>query len=149
MSDDFSTVEAEFWKQFGKGLEIALATVDGDGVAARTVAAVPLNGKVYFSTTEDSAKAVQIGKNPAVALCLGATQVRGTAKAVGGVGEGKNKAIVAAIITAFGKGIESYFQLPGMVVFEIVPAWGGFGRMNGEELVEVDFTARTTRSMKM
>lgn len=56
-------------ERFGKDSLIALATVDGDIPAVRTVNAVYIDGVFYVVTYALSGKMKQIGKNPTVAIC--------------------------------------------------------------------------------
>lgn len=149
MSENYSALSAEFWKHFEKGMEPALATVDGDGVAARAVAVVPIDGKLYFSTMADSNKLKQIARNPRVALCLEAIQVRGTAKVTGALGSPEGKPAKDALIAAFGGRIEPFIHVPGMVVVEITPTWGGFGRLDTNEMFELDFVGRTAHKVDL
>ena len=148
MSEDFSALAAEFWKQCDKGLEPALATVDGEGVASRAVAVVPVDGKLCFSTMADSNKMKQIALNPRVALCLEAIQVRGTARAAGALDSPEGKPTRDALVAAFGERVEPFINDPGMIVVEITPTWGGFGRLDANEMFEPDFVGRRAHQVR-
>lgn len=149
MSENFSALSVEFWSHFDKGMEAALATVDGDGVAARAVSVVHIDGKLFFSTMGNSNKLKQIGANSRVALCLEATQVRGTAKVVGAVDSPEGKPTRNSLLAAFGERVEPFIHEPGMVVVEITPTWGGFGRLETNEMFEIDFVGRTVRKVDL
>ena len=56
-------------ERFGKDSLIALATVDGDIPAVRTVNTVYIDGAFYVVTYALSGKMKQIAKNPTVAIC--------------------------------------------------------------------------------
>lgn len=141
--ESFQSAADKFWERFDRGLEIVLATSADNIVTARTVSAIALNGKVYFLTFEGSTKLAQIRQNPSVAMCHFDLHMRGTAKILGGLEKSESAAAHSALRAAFPKDMEMFGQIPGVVLVEVVPAAGGFGRVSTGGMFILDFETKT------
>ena len=88
-------------ERFGKDSLIALATVDGDIPAVRTVNTVYIDGAFYVVTYALSGKMKQIAKNPTVAICGDWFTAHGVGKNLGHVLLEENQNIMEKLRTAF------------------------------------------------
>lgn len=88
-------------ERFGKDSLIALATVDGDIPAVRTVNTVYIDGAFYVVTYALSGKMKQIAKNPAVAICGDWFTAHGVGENLGHVLLEENQGIMATLREAF------------------------------------------------
>ena len=88
-------------EQFGKDSLIALATVDGDIPAVRTVNTVYIDGAFYVVTYALSGKMKQIAKNPTVAICGDWFAAHGVGENLGHVLLEENQNIMEKLRTAF------------------------------------------------
>ena len=88
-------------ERFGKDSLIALATVDGDIPAVRTVNTVYIDGAFYVVTYALSGKMKQIAKNPAVAICGDWFTAHGVGENLGHVLLEENQIIMEKLRTAF------------------------------------------------
>ena len=88
-------------ERFGKDSLIALATVDGDIPAVRTVNTVYIDGAFYVVTYALSGKMKQIAKNPTVAICGDWFTAHGVAENLGHVLLEENQNIKEKLRTAF------------------------------------------------
>ena len=88
-------------ERFGKDSLIALATVDGDIPAVRTVNTVYIDGVFYVVTYALSGKMKQIAKNPTVAICGDWFTAHGVAENLGHVLLEENQNIKEKLRTAF------------------------------------------------
>ena len=88
-------------ERFGKDSLIALATVDGDIPAVRTVNTVYIDGAFYVVTYALSGKMKQIAKNPTVAICGDWFTAHGVGENLGHVLLEKNQNIMEKLRTAF------------------------------------------------
>ena len=146
MSVDYAKTAAAYWKFFESHLEMALATcADGD-VTARTVGVLYANGKGCFATFEGSVKCAQIRKNQNVALCVGAIQLKGTARLAGSVNEAGNQAALNKLREAYPKEIAMFSQMPGMIMVEITPEVGMFGSFEAG-MFSLDFKAESAQKI--
>ena len=148
MKKDFAALTRDFWKLFDKGMEIVFATSTERGVAARTVAAAYVGGKVCFATFDKSAKCEQIRRNPNVALCLGAVQISGTAAVTGGGELPENKTIMDALRAVFPI-IDEYASMPGMVIVSVTPEAGAFMPPGSKDMFALDFVKKQANKIEM
>ena len=88
-------------ERFGKDSLIALATVDGDIPAVRTVNTVYIDGAFYVVTYALSGKMKQIVKNPTVAICGDWFTAHGVGENLGHVLLEENQNIMEKLRTAF------------------------------------------------
>ena len=88
-------------ERFGKDSLIALATVDGDIPAVRTVNTVYIDGAFYVVTYALSGKMKQIAKNPTVAICGDWFTAHGVGENLGHVLLEENQNIMEKLRTAF------------------------------------------------
>ena len=88
-------------ERFGKDSLIALATVDGDFPAVRTVNTVYIDGAFYVVTYALSGKMKQIAKNPTVAICGDWFTAHGVGENLGHVLLEENQNIMEKLRTAF------------------------------------------------
>ena len=88
-------------ERFGKDSLIALATVDGDIPAVRTVNTVYIDGAFYVVTYALSGKMKQIAKNPTVAICGDWFTAHGVGENLGHVLLEENHNIMEKLRTAF------------------------------------------------
>ena len=88
-------------ERFGKDSLIALATVDGDIPAVRTVNTVYIDGAFYVVTYALSGKMKQIAKNPTVAICGDWFTAHGVGENLGHVLLEENQNIKEKLRTAF------------------------------------------------
>ena len=88
-------------ERFGKDSLIALATVDGDILAVRTVNTVYIDGAFYVVTYALSGKMKQIAKNPTVAICGDWFTAHGVGENLGHVLLEENQNIMEKLRTAF------------------------------------------------
>ena len=88
-------------ERFRKDSLIALATVDGDIPAVRTVNAVYIDGAFYVVTYALSGKMKQIAKNPTVAICGDWFTAHGVGENLGHVLLEENQNIMEKLRTAF------------------------------------------------
>ena len=88
-------------ERFGKDSLIALATVDGDIPAVRTVNTVYIDGAFYVVTYALSGKMKQIAKNPTVAICGDWFTAHGVCENLGHVLLEENQIIMEKLRTAF------------------------------------------------
>ena len=88
-------------ERFGKDSLIALATVDGDFPAVRTVNTVYIDGAFYVVTYALSGKMKQIAKNPTVAICGDWFTAHGVGENLGHVLLEENQNIKEKLRTAF------------------------------------------------
>ena len=88
-------------ERFGKDSLIALATVDGDIPAVRTVNTVYIDGACYVGTYALSGKMKQIAKNPTVAICGDWFTAHGVGENLGHVLLEENQNIMEKLRTAF------------------------------------------------
>ena len=95
---DISAIMSE---RFGHDNLIALATVDGDSPAVRTVNAYYEDGCFYTVTYALSGKMQQIGKNPKVAICGEWFTARGSAESMGHILLPQNATLADKLRTAF------------------------------------------------
>ena len=88
-------------ERFGKDSLIALATVDGDIPAVRTVNTVYIDGAFYVVTYALSGKMKQITKKPTVAICGDWFTAHGVGENLGHVLLEENQSIMEKLRTAF------------------------------------------------
>lgn len=88
-------------ERFGKDSLIALATVDEDIPAVRTVNTVYIDGAFYVVTYALSGKMKQIAKNPTVAICGDWFTAHGVGENLGHVLLEENQNIMEKLRTAF------------------------------------------------
>ena len=88
-------------ERFGKDSLIALATVDGDIPAVRTVNTVYIDGAFYVVTYALSGKMKQITKKPTVAICGDWFTAHGVGENLGHVLLEENQNIMEKLRTAF------------------------------------------------
>lgn len=88
-------------ERFGKDSLIALATVDGDIPAVRTVNTVYIDGAFYVVTYALSGKMEQIAKKPTVAICGDWFTAHGVGENLGHVLLEENQNIMEKLRTAF------------------------------------------------
>ena len=88
-------------ERFGHDNLIALATVDGDSPAVRTVNAYSEDGCFYTVTYALSGKMRQIAKNPKVAICGDWFTARGVGESIGHILLAENAVLADKLRTAF------------------------------------------------
>ena len=94
-------VAAKMDERFGRDSLIALATVDGDSPAVRTVNAYYEDGAFYTITHARSGKMQQLAQNPRVALCGDWFTARGVGESLGHILRAENAALADKLRTAF------------------------------------------------
>lgn len=145
---EYQTISGEFWGAFNKGLEMVLATSAGEDVTARTVNVVHVEEKIYFATFDKSVKYGQIQQNRNVALCIGHIHLKGTARIAGDMKAPENETALAALAAAFPDDIAMFGQMPGMVIVEIQPISGGFGRIKTGGMFVIDFIMQQAHKLQ-
>jgi len=95
------TTNAIMQERFGKDSLIALATVDGNIPAVRTVNAVYIEGAFYVVTYALSGKMKQIARNPVVAISGDWFTAHGVGENLGHVLLEENKEIMEKLREAF------------------------------------------------
>lgn len=88
-------------ERFARDSLIALATLDGDSPAVRTVNAYYADGCFYTITHALSRKMQQIGANPRISLCGEWFTARGTAESMGHILLPENAALANVLRDAF------------------------------------------------
>lgn len=88
-------------ERFGHDNLIALATVDGDSPAVRTVNAYYEDGAFYAVTHAMSGKMHQIAKNPKVAICGDWFTAHGVGESMGHILREENAEMAAKLRTVF------------------------------------------------
>lgn len=88
-------------QRFGKDSLIALATVDGDSPAVRTIDAYYENGSFYSVTYALSGKMQQIAVNPKVAICGDWFTAHGIGENMGHILLPENTTLADKLRTAF------------------------------------------------
>lgn len=88
-------------ERFGHDSLIALATVDGDAPAVRSVNAVYQDGSFYVVTYALSGKMRQLERNPKVAICGEWFTARGVGESLGHILREENAALADMLRTAF------------------------------------------------
>lgn len=83
-------IAAKMDERFGHDNLIALATMDGDSPAVRTVNAFYANGCFYTITYTLSGKMQQIARNPKVAICGDWFTAHGVAESMGHILRAEN-----------------------------------------------------------
>lgn len=94
-------IAAKMTERFGHDNLIALATVDGDSPAVRTVNAYYEDGCFYTVTYALSGKMQQIGKNPKVAICGDWFTAHGIGESMGHILLPENANIAGKLRAAF------------------------------------------------
>ncbi|MGN0794749.1 MAG: pyridoxamine 5'-phosphate oxidase family protein [Aristaeellaceae bacterium] len=94
-------INAVLTERFGSDSLIALATVDGDSPAVRTVNAVYRDGSFYVITYALSGKMQQIGRNPKVAVSGEWFTARGMGESLGHILREENAALADMLRAAF------------------------------------------------
>ncbi|MCI8622744.1 MAG: pyridoxamine 5'-phosphate oxidase family protein [Provencibacterium sp.] len=94
-------------ERFGRDSLIALATVDGDRPAVRTVNSFYEDGAFYVVTYGLSNKMKQIGKNPAVAICGDWFTAHGTGENIGNPLTESNRELGAKLRHVFAEWYEN------------------------------------------
>ena len=94
-------IAAKMTERFGHDNLIALATVDGDSPAVRTVNAYYEDGCFYTVTYALSGKMQHIAKNPQVAICGDWFTARGFGENMGHILLPENAAIADKLRTVF------------------------------------------------
>lgn len=145
---EYETISGEFWRVVGNSLNVALATSADDETTARTVSVVHVEGKIYFATFDKSVKYRQIRQNQNVAMCMGHIFLKGTAHIAGDMHAPGNEKAVAALSAAFPDDIAMFGQMPGMVIVEVQPVSGGFGRIETGGMFAIDFVGRQAHKLQ-
>lgn len=96
-----SEIAAIMDERFGHDTLIALATVDGDAPAVRTVNAYYEDGCFYTVTYALSGKMQHIAKNPKVAICGEWFTAHGVGESMGHIRLAENAATADKLRTAF------------------------------------------------
>jgi len=94
-------IDAIMTERFGHDNLIALATVDGDSPAVRTVNAYYEDGAFYTVTYALSGKMRQIAKNPKVAICGDWFTAHGVGESLGHILREENAVLADKLRTAF------------------------------------------------
>lgn len=94
-------INAIMQERFGRDSLIALATLEGDVPAVRTVNALYMDGAFYVVTYTLSGKMKQIANNPSVAVCGEWFTARGVGENLGHVLLDENRAIMEKLRAAF------------------------------------------------
>ncbi len=94
-------VAAIMRERFGHDNLIALATIDGDSPAVRTVNAYYEDGSFYVVTYALSGKMQQIGRNPQVAICGDWFTARGAGENLGHILLKENEELARKLRAAF------------------------------------------------
>lgn len=145
--NDYMTISGEFWKAFGKGLEMTLATSADNDVTARTVSVATVDEKIYILTFNQSVKYRQIQQNPNVALCIGPIHMRGVARIIESLTTPESKKAVEALSAAFPDDVAMFSQMPGGVIIEVKPVSGGFGRIKTGGMYVIDFSTKQAHKL--
>ena len=94
-------IAAKMTERFGHDNLIALATVDGDSPAVRTVNAYYEDGCFYTVTYALSGKMQQIGRNPKIAICGDWFTAHGIGESMGHILLPENAAMADKLRAAF------------------------------------------------
>ena len=94
-------IAAKMTERFGHDNLIALATVDGDSPAVRTVNAYYEDGCFYTVTYALSGKMQQIGRNPKIAICGDWFTAHGIGESMGHILLPENANIAGKLRAAF------------------------------------------------
>ncbi len=135
------------FKEIGQDKIMALATRNGDGVAARTVNVYTHNGCFYFVTEADSNKYKQITQNDNVALSVDAIQITGHATILEHPCDDTNREIVHCIEEKLPKQFARYEDDSIMRLIKIIPAYVTFILLASGEGFMLDFSEGTAISI--
>lgn len=105
---------------------MALATRNGEGVAARTVNIYTYDGCFYFVTEENSNKYKQITENNQVALSVDAIQITGYATLLEHPGDTSNYHIIHYIEEKLPQQFAKYADSPVMRLIKVTPTHASF-----------------------
>ncbi len=114
------------FEEIGQDKIMALATRNGDGVAARTVNVYTYNGCFYFVTEADSNKYKQITQNDNVALSVDAIQITGHAAILEHPCDETNREIVHCIEEKLPQQFARYADKSIMRLIKIIPVYAAF-----------------------
>ncbi len=130
-------------EEIGQNKIMALATRNGDGVAARTVNVYTYNGCFYFVTEENSNKYKQITRNDNVALSVEAIQITGHAIPLKHPCDETNGEIVHHIEEKLPQQFARYADKSIMRLIKIIPAYAAFILLGSGDGFIINFTEDT------
>lgn len=139
--NNYEKLSTAFWNQMGSKANMALATSLNDQVTVRTMAVAIEGGRLFMLTSDQSSKYPQIRQNPNVALCVGATQITGTASLPGRPLDAANAPLAAAYKAIYPEYADS-LSVPDYVIVEVAPQKAAFSIEDGEDAgaYVLDFT---------
>lgn len=147
MPTEFEQVQRYFWERFGRGQEIVFATSSENIVTARTISAIPLNGKICFPTWSSTIKYSRLTENENVALSLAAIQMTGIAKDIGHPNNSENKEFSDKFRATFPTGFDEFCESPEAVIIEITPKEVMFDQNETGDMFKADFTKQTAENL--
>lgn len=120
--------ENDIWEKAGGAQLISLATSVDGRPSVRTMSAVFIDRKIYFQTDRTLDKAIEIRKNPRVAVSMGSIQFNGICKELGHPFEAENERFLDVYSTCYKDSYKQYSHLEEERVYEINPelikVWG-------------------------
>ncbi len=131
------------YKEIGQDKIMALATRNGDGVAARTVNVYTYNGCFYFVTETSSNKYKQIAQNNHVALSVDAIQITGYATSLEHPCDESNSEIAHFIEEKLPQQFTRYSDIPIMRLIKVAPVDATFILLETGEGFRINFSEAT------
>ncbi|MFT9057389.1 MAG: pyridoxamine 5'-phosphate oxidase family protein [Ethanoligenens sp.] len=136
------------YETIGQDKIMALATIDGDGVASRTVNIYTYKSDFYFITEADSNKYAQIKQNENVALSVDAVQLKGHAMPLEHPCSKSNKEIANYVEKQLPQQFSRYAAQPNMRLVRIEPNYASFILLETGEGYVIDFLKNTAVPIK-
>lgn len=148
MNEVIAKATETLYQRIGQDKIMALATRDGDGVAARTVNIYTFDGCFYFITEVNSNKYAQINQNKNVALSVDAIQVTGCATPLEHPCAEGNKPIASYIEEHLPQHFARYASVPVMRLIKIEPIYASFILLETGTGYVIDFAKKAAIPIK-
>ena len=143
MNEMLTKASKTLYEEIGQDKIMALATRNGEGVAARTVNVYTYNGCFYFVTEENSNKYKQITENNHVALSVDAIQITGYAATLEHPCDESNNNIAHCIEEKLPGQFARYADNSIMRLIKVTPTYAAFILLKSGEGFIVDFSKAT------
>ena len=140
MNEMMANATKTLYEEIGQDKIMALATRNGDGVAARTVNIYTYDGCFYFVTEANSNKYKQIVQNNHVALSVDAVQITGHAAFLEHPCDGSNSEIVHYIEAKLPQQFTRYRENSIMRLIKVTPVYAAFILLQSGEGFMIDFS---------
>ncbi len=135
-------------KEIGQDKMMVLATINNEGVSARTVNIYTYEGCFYFVTEADSNKYEQISKNNSVALSIDAIQIRGNGTLLSHPLSDSNEPVIGYIESGLPHHFDRYKDNPAMRLIKITPSYSSFLSMETGNGYVINYKKQTAMSIK-